>query len=297
MRKISISSLVFTITVVIYFTSCVPQKQVPSHRKELAVIDSQLAEHSRKLKELDVQRQQKQDLNQIDDTGSSRIQKFIVTTNTEIDKLLAQNSILIGNTAVDKNDWKQLQKALIVSQNISKLIGDKVSFINDLINRTVVVQLDQDVIFPPGQYNLTPYVASSIGKVFEPVAKEIDYFIKKYPDFPMSLVITAKGYADATIISEGSFLYKKIKDRLKLESDNPGSEQLNKELSNARAESVINLLKTFTVGKSSDGKNISNIIYLYEGKGETLPDKKITDYKTNDSRRRIVLLFWSLFPD
>ena len=70
------------------------------------------------------------------------------------------------------------------------------------------------MIFGPGQYNLSPAVAFTIGKMFEPVTKEIDYFINKYPDFPMSLVITAKGYADATTISETSNLYKKIVERL-----------------------------------------------------------------------------------
>jgi hypothetical protein len=158
--------------------------------------------------------------------------------------------------------------------------------------------LEQDVIFDPGQYNLSPAVAFTIGKMFEPVTKEIDYFINKYPDFPLSLVITAKGYADATTIAEGTNLYKKLVERMKLSGKSPlSNEDLNKELSTARAESVITLLKTFTVGKSADGTTIKNILYLYEGKGERFPNPKISDYKTDDPRRRMVLLFWSIFPD
>jgi outer membrane protein OmpA-like peptidoglycan-associated protein len=282
---------------VVFFYSCVPQKQVTTHQQELAMIDSQLAEHSRKLKQLDAERQKKQDGNEISDTASVMIQKFIGLTNAEIDKLLAQNSILIGNTSVNKSDWNRLKSAFILSQGRSRLIGDKVSLITDLLNRNTVVRLEQDVIFGPGQYNLTPVVAASISRMFEPVAKEIDYFVTKYPSFPLSLVITARGYADATTIGEGSFLYRKLKDRLKLNTPNPGKEDLNKELSVARAESVIALLKTFTIGKSSDGSNVKNLLLLYEGKGEKLPDPKVTDYKTDDARRRIVLLFWSIFPE
>lgn len=297
MRHTLLSYLLAAVSLTVYFSSCVPQKQVTTHQQQLAIIDSQLAEHSRKLKDLDVKRQKKQDENEMDDTASTYIRKFIGLTNAEIDKLLAQNSILVGNTSVNKDDWNRLKKALVLSQGTSRLIGDKVSLITDLINRNTVVRLDQDVIFAPGQYNLTPVVATSIGRMFEPVAKEIDYFITKYPNFPMSLVITAKGYADATTIGDGSFLYKKLKDRLKLSNPSPNNEELNKELSTARAESVIALLKTFTIGKGSDGTNVKNLLLLHEGKGERFPDSKITDYKTDDARRRIVLLFWSIFPD
>ena len=76
----------------------------------------------------------------------------------------------------------------------------------------------------------------------------------------------------------------------------PTAEDLNKELSSARAESVIKLLKTFSISKSADGTDIK-VLHLFEGKGDKLPDPKITDYKADDPRRRVVLLFWSLFPD
>lgn len=286
-----------TIIVAINLFSCVPQKKVTVQQQQLAIIDSQLLKHTAQLKALDSRRREKQELNQMDDVASSKIEDFISTTTSEIDKIITNNALLVGNTAVDKTDWKNLNQALSISLNTEKQIGDKLSMITELINRNTVVMLDQDVLFRAGQYNLSPAVSYTLGKTFEPVVKEIDYFVNKYPDFPLSLVITAKGYADATKINEGSVLYKKLQERLKLSGTTPTNEDLNKELSNARAQSVINLLKTFTVGKSIDGKNIRNVLYLYEGKGEKLPDTKITNYKADDSRRRIVLLFWSIFPD
>lgn len=291
--------LLILVASVYYFSSCVPQKEVTSHKQQLAIIDSQLVQHREKLKTLDQQRQNKNDQNELDDTASSRLQKFIGITNTEIDKLVTQNSILIGNTSVNKDDWNRLKQALTFSQHTSKLIGDKVSLINELINRNTVVKLEQDVLFGPGQYNLSPSVAYNIGKIFDPVAKEIDYFIQKYPDFPLSLVITARGYADATKIDEGSVLYKKLRPQVINipESSVATNEQINTALSNARAKSVIELLKTFTVGKSTDGNSIKNLLFLHEGKGEKFPNPKLTDYTVSDPRRRIVLLFWSIFPD
>ncbi|MBK8608023.1 MAG: hypothetical protein IPN82_14870 [Chitinophagaceae bacterium] len=298
MRYIKKQHLLLIIVIAVNLFSCVPQREVTTHKQDLAKVDSQLLNHSKKLKELDKVRQQKQDENEISDTASYKIQKFIGMTNDEIDKIVGQNEILIGDVSVNKSDWLRLQKALTFSSRTEKLINDKVSLITELINRNTVVKLEQDVIFGPGQYNLSPAVAFTIGKMFEPVTKEIDYFINKYPDFPMSLVITAKGYADATTISEGSNLYKKIVERMRLSGKKPlTNEDLNNELSTARAESVIKLLQTFTVGKSADGKTIKNILYLFEGKGEKFPDNKINDYGINDPRRRMVLLFWSIFPD
>jgi hypothetical protein len=169
--------------------------------------------------------------------------------------------------------------------------------LTDLLNRNTVIRLDQDILFESGKYTVTTEVADAIGKFFEPAAKEIDLFVKKYPDFPLSLIITAKGYADGTTIGEGSQLYKDLVARLKLRNTPPDAKELNKELSRARAESVITLFKKFTVNRSESGTNVKNIAYIYEGKGDALPNPKISDYKTDDPRRRVVLLYWSVFPD
>ncbi len=289
--------LFFAFAVIVSAFSCVPQRKASSAQKQLSGVDSQLVNHQERLKDLERQRQEKQDENEIGDTASARIQKFIDKTKAEINALHSENTILVGDVEINKNDWDKLRKSLSTSRNASKNINDKIMMLSDLINRKTVINLDQDVIFEPGKYTVTPTVASAIGKFFEPATKEIDMFVKKYPDFPMSLVITAKGYADATTISEGTPLYKDLKDKLSFSGRPLTSENLNQELSTARAKSVIDLFTSFTSGRSSNGRNIEKIIYVHEGKGETLPNPKITDYKVDDPRRRIVLLFWSVFPD
>lgn len=297
MRKLSIPYFLSCLLIITFLFSCVPQQKAVSHQKQLAIVDSQLLQYSRDLAALDAKRKSKQELNEIDDTASTRIKKFIGIAKDEIEKIVAQNSILIGETAIEKSDWDRLKKALTLSQKSLKLTADKVSFIDDVIKRNAVVKLDQDVIFKPGQYRVSADVASAIGSFFEPAAKEIDYFINKYPSFPLSLVITAKGYADGTSISETSQLYRDLKDRLKLQTESPTNKELNKELSTARAGEVIALFKKFTTDRSAGGGNIKNILYLFEGKGENFPNPKIMDYKPHDPRRRVVLLFWSVFPE
>ena len=297
MFKIKIYYILLAAFITCTLYSCVPQQKAISHQQQLAVLDSQLSQHSKRLKELDANRQTKQDLNEIDDTASARIKKYIGITTAEIDKLMGQNSILIGNTTVNKEDWNKLKKALTLSQKTSKMISDKVNFINDLINRNMVVKLDQDVLFEPGKYSTTPAVASAIGKFFEPAAKEIDLFTQKYPEFPLSLVITAKGYADGTSILEGTPLYKDLVDGVKLSGKIPDNNELNKELSRRRAEAVIQLFKKYTYGRSTMGGSVKNILFLTEGKGDAMPNPKIPDYSINDPRRRVVLLFWSVFPE
>lgn len=299
MRKHTLlfSSLFFIAAIVTIIPSCVPQKKTGTSKKELKKINDNLEKQQQNLKELEAQRKKKVDENQIDDTASSRIQAFIDNTNDEIVKIVNDNTLLIGDLEVDRKDWLKLQKALTFSRGSSKKINDRVLLLNDLINRNMVVKIDQDVVFEPGKYTVSSSVASTLGKLFEPAAKEIDQFVLKYPDFPLSLVITAKGYADGTAIVEGTPLYSSLKDRLKLQNNNPDAKELNKELSRARAEAVITLFKQYTFDRSKGGGSIKNILYLYEGKGNIPPDPKVKDYSMDDPRRRVVFLFWSLFPD
>ena len=97
MRNLRTPYILFAITIVVSLFSCVPQKKVSSHQRELSALDSLLAQHQKNLNELDKKRQKKQTDNEMDDTVSSRIKKFIGMTNAEIEKLVAQNSVLIGD--------------------------------------------------------------------------------------------------------------------------------------------------------------------------------------------------------
>ncbi|MGQ0738929.1 MAG: hypothetical protein ACT4OJ_07725 [Bacteroidota bacterium] len=297
MKKTALLPLSAALIIICLLFSCVPQKKAASGKKELEKLDSQLVKHGEDLEKLDEKRQRKDDQNEIDSAASSRIKKFIDKTNAEIDTLLGKNIIIIRGTEIDKADWDRLRKALSVTRTAEQRINQKISFLEDLINRNMVVKLDQDVLFEPGSYSVSPSVVSKMTNLFEPAAIEIDRFTKKYPDFPLTLVITAKGYADGTTIGEGSSLYRELKAQLNLLGTEPDNKELNKQLSRARAKAVRDLFEKFAATRSDNGIYLRNVVYLHEGKGESPPDPKVKDYTINDPRRRVVLLFWSIFPD
>lgn len=297
MHKSSSTSVLVLLAFSCYLLSCVSQRKVATAKKELKTVDSVLTQQQKTLDTLDELRKVKQEENEMDDTSSSRITKYITKTREEIGKMHEENTILIGEATVNKADWERLLKTLAFTRNSSTSIKNKIVFLSDLIRQNTVVKIDQDVLFEPGSYIVTPAMASAIGRLFEPAAVEIDRFTLKYPEFPLSLVITAKGYADATTITEGSPLYRELKERLKLSGSEPDNRALNKELSNARAQEVINLFKKFAAERSGNKSYLRNVLYLHEGKGEIFPNQKITDYKVDDSRRRVVYLFWSVFPE
>lgn len=285
----------FVITCLLF--SCVPQKKAATAKNELIRLDSQLVQHNDNLKKLDQKRQLKDEQNEIDSAANSRIKKFIDKTGAEIDTMRNENTVIIRGTEIRKSDWELLRTILSKTRISEQRINQKLSFLEDLINRNMVVKLDQDVLFEPGSYKVSAAVVNKITSLFEPAATEIDRFTKKYPDFPLTLVITAKGYADATTISEGSSLYQELKSQLSLLGTEPDSRELNKQLSRARAKAVKELFEKFAATRSDNGIYLRNVVYLYEGKGEAFPDPKVKDYAINDPRRRIVLLFWSIFPD
>lgn len=297
MFKNRIPYTIIVISACLLFYSCISPQKAQSRRDSIASIDSQLVQKKNLLTELDQQREKKLATNEMLDTASVSIQRFINKTKEEIQGQVTKDSMLIGETEVAREDWNKLKKALTASQTSLKNISNKVQFIKDLLERNRVVKLDQDVIFRSGEYEVAYDIATSIAKFFEPAATGIDSFILKYPDFSLSLVITAKGYADATTINESSKLYKELKEQLKLQTPSPTNKELNQQLSNLRAKKVIELFQEFTTARSGNRKSNQHILYLYEGKGETFPNPTISDYKTNDPRRRVVLLFWSIFPD
>jgi len=297
MQNIRTSRLLLIPGITFLLFSCVSQKKFVAAKSDLTKENETLTSYESKLTSLDEQRAKKQQQNELADTVDLQIRKFINKTNSEIDTLIDKNKVLINGNLVSKDDLNRIMKAIASTKLASQLINKKILFLEDLIKTNMVVKLDQDVLFEPGSYKVAPAVIANIGKLFEPAAKEIDKFASKYQDFTLSLVISIKGYADATTINEGSSLYNNLKARLALSNSNPDAKELNKELSRARAEEVANLFTQYAKGRGDNGLYTKNIFYIYEGKGEQFPDPKITNYSMDDPRRRIVLLFWSIFPD
>src|SRR6476661_7431596 len=119
-----ITSYFFVIGISLFIFSCVPQKKVVIAKKDLASVNKQLGQYQDSLQKLDEFRKNKQAENEIDDTASARFQRFIDSTNAEIKVMITENSVLIGETNVSREDWDRLNKALFTSQQSSKRINE-----------------------------------------------------------------------------------------------------------------------------------------------------------------------------
>jgi len=287
--------LVFVLLSSILISSCNSQKKVIAAWEELRSKEPQVNANEKALDDLNEQIKKKAESNEIDDTTSARIQRFVGVSKAEIDKLQAQKAILEGKTAIDKSDWETIRKNLVITNEMLKSTADKLAMINDLLSRTLVLKIDDDIIFEAGKYKVSAAAAQTISKIFDPAANEIESFIKKYPEVDLSVVINANGFADGTSIAEGTSLYKDLKAGIK--TSNPTNRELNKELSRLRAEEAMSLFKKYFDQRFQPGKNLKSILYTFEGKGDELPNPKIPDYKIDDERRRVVLLYWSVFPE
>jgi flagellar motor protein MotB len=226
----------------VYIASCVSQKKVVAGWEELRKKEAQLNANEKSLDALSLSVEQKAQQNQIDDTTAARIQRFIGVSKKEIDKIQAQNEILAGKTTMNKEDWPAIRNNLELTDETLKAAAGKLEMIADLLSRSLVIKIDEDIIFEPGKYKVAASLEQNISKIFEPAVNEIESFIKKYPDYDLSLIVNANGFADGTSIAEGTALYKDLRSRIK---SSASDKELNKELSRLRAEEVIGLFKKY----------------------------------------------------
>ena len=83
-----------------------------------------------------------------------------------------------------------------------------------------------------------------------------------------------------------------------LNKPNPDKQELNAALSALRAEKISILLSQILKERFPDFKLISKIVFESNeaGMGEKFPKAEIKNYKPNDERRRIVIIYWNVLP-
>jgi Icc-related predicted phosphoesterase len=151
--------------------------------------------------------------------------------------------------------------------------------------------------FGPGGYAIPVEKSEKARIYFSPVIDSLIKFSNKYAATPRTATILVNGYADASQIGKGSKLYNELATYLK--NENPTKEQLNIGLSALRAEELSKLFTKTIKEKSSNFVALPKITFenIEVGRGEQLPDATIKNYKANDERRRIVIVYWSVLPN
>lgn len=106
-------SLFLLLLAPVFFISCVSTKKMNSGKSKLNTLDSQLVSYHKDLERLDHARKEKEAKNQLDDTASNRIKKFIDNTAMRIDTIIEKNMVLVNGNEISRSDWNNLNTAII----------------------------------------------------------------------------------------------------------------------------------------------------------------------------------------
>lgn len=215
------------------------------------------------------------------------------------------------------NEITGLQEKLNSPKELSKdftLIKTKILIIDSVVNKNAVAReyvfqmIDEGLtkstphpfslaaFFGPGGFKIPPSKYEIAKTYFSPVIDSLIKFSNNYSSIMRTASIIVNGYADASNISKGSPLYQTLSKYLN--NPNPGKQELNTALSALRAEEISKLLTKLLKERFPDFNMIDRIVFeaIETGQGEKFPDPSIQNYKDNDERRRIVIIFWNVLP-
>jgi Icc-related predicted phosphoesterase len=230
----------------------------------------------------------------------TRIAKYLkkIEDNTKEIKLLENRISTPEDYAANSASIKA--RVLVIDSVVNKSAAIRqITFdmLEEGIQKSTKTLFSLAAFFGPGGYAIPVEKSEKARVYFSPVIDSMIKFSNKYAQTPRTATILVNGYADATQIGVGSTLYKELAKQIQIEA--PTKAQLNTRLSALRAEELSKLFTKTIKEKSSEIIAPSKITFanIEVGRGEQLPDPKITNYKVNDERRRIVIVYWSVLPN
>lgn len=303
MLNLSFCKTLTGIIVVAALSSCMGGKKA---RVKTVIQSSKqlLSEEARQLAATNEKKEQALQLEKIDTTINNRISQRLQVFLKGIDTI--QKSVTyLENTLTKKKEFRKQYKGQIRNEikKLEEYAGKsslriyKLNMINDAIRISDKKLYELAAFFGPGKYMIPPEKQEIAAVAFTPLIDSLVFFANKYDSIPSTATFVVNGFADGTGFSPESELYKTLLAYLKKESAE--KEELNMVVSGFRATEISNLIESILKKKAAELKARENIqvkFYGY-GQGETYPTKTITDYKADDARRRVVLIYWSVLPD
>jgi hypothetical protein len=294
--------LVITGFFIVLFSSCYSSRKAKINEAIQSTTEQQQKELET-LKAIENSKTSKLEDGKIDSAINKKITASIKDSRDRIDSVKKMMDEMTAATANRKTLRKSYHK--IIKSKLVYLQDGKASFqkrqvnygmITDVLDNSKQAQFDLASFFGPGEFLIPADKVGQATDAFMPIVDSMLKFAAKYPDLSKSTTVVLKGYADATGISPGSPLYYRLANELKQNS--PGNSELNLALSKLRTESISEIVNKIIQKRQPDFKQqkIINIELIQEGRGEEKPNPKIQDYTAEDTRRRIVLFFWSLMP-
>jgi outer membrane protein OmpA-like peptidoglycan-associated protein len=170
------------------------------------------------------------------------------------------------------------------------------SLLDEGLDKAKANVFDMAAFFGPGKYEIPADKTGVAEQSFAPVLDTLVNFYNQYNDIPREATLTILGFADAQGFPKTSRLAVQLKKMLG--NNTAGKEELNRKLSELRAEVLGNLMELSLGKRIQQYESAAKVDFTFFeiGKGEIYPTPKITDYKDNDERRRVVILFWNILP-
>lgn len=284
--------------------SCIGVKKMTEAREKLGGIKEAQTGEVKQVKQIAATSDSKLNENKIDSIISNRFAFRLEKINLQMDAV-AKEIASLDSLMADKKEFRKAYKKIIIprlalldsfrSKNADR--NQVYMMMEDGLNTATYTLFDLAAFFGPGKYAIPADKIEIAANSFSPLVDSVISFSNKYKNFSQKATLVILGFADGTGFDPQSALYTELAGLIG--RSDVSKEDLNKKLSELRAETLINQLKGQFV-KKLGGKEETETIkveYLGHGKGEKLPFKSITDYRLDDERRRIVLCYWAVLPD
>lgn len=293
----------FILLLLISISSCMGSKkarvqQAINRSKELLQQESKQMAATTESKELSLQQEK------IDTTINNRINERLNKFKRGMDSI--DNEIAyLEKKLTNPKEFRKEYKGVVTSKlillenynNHSSLRVYKMNMINEAIQIADKKLYELAAFFGPGKYIIPEDKFDVASVAFSPLVDSLMLFANKYDSVQSTATLVVNGFADGTGFSTESEMYQILLTYLKMTTAT--KEELNQAISELRAQEISKLIEVILQKKGTGFKAADKIKFLFfgYGQGETFPTKTITDYKTDDERRRIVLIYWIVLPD
>ena len=296
-------SISFLVAIII-FSSCGSQKKIEATRKVLTDIKEKQAEETAKLTTVSGFSDSRLQDGRIDSNIKAHIAEKLSKYQGLIDSARSE-AAKVELLMADKKEFRKQYKSYILPlldslQKNNAKYAERLSIyvmIEDGLDISNYQLFDLAAFFGPGKY-IIPDDKTDLALVsFAPIIDSLIKFSNKYNERARTASLVILGFADGTGFSNEGPLFDTL--TTKIGRTDVTKEELNKKLSELRAEELIKQLAKVFLQKGPSFVNFDklNIEYIHNGKGESYPLPTIKDYQVDDPRRRIVLCYWVVLPD
>lgn len=289
-------NLIILISSVLFLSSCAVMKARKELKEQLRNDMSEQQSTIKRIEKLDSARLAKFENGELDDKSNQQIRWYNDSVKNVAMKHFIEDRIILSKRIKHKA-LDSLVLRIIKIKEQAKGNLDNLSFIDNLLSTNTFTRLNTASVFGPGQFIIDLAENPAGADPLKLAVADMLSFVSKFPNRKLNATFVVLGYADAQQIAQGSSLDSLLRESLGKFGTWVNAD-LNKELSRLRAGSVTSVIKIF-LGEQMKSKQMGElkVDYLPQGRGEQFPNAKIKDYKENDERRRVVLVYWSVFPE